>query len=277
MANDTVLVEVEDRVATLTLNRPDKLNAYTVDMGIELFTAMAELDKRDDVRAMIVTGAGRAFCAGADLSSGGDTFSGDRTWDRAADLERAVSPLVRNTPVIAAINGPAVGIGATLPLQWDFRIAADTAKIGFVFTRRGIVPEAGSTWILPRLIGLERALDIMVTGRILTAAEALDAGVVGRVVPAAELRRSALELAAEIANKTAPVAVAITRRLLWQQLMQPNYAAGKAMEDELFYWIGNSADAAEGVESFLHKRDPKWSTPLSTIPEALLSVKPEAI
>jgi len=277
MENDTVLVQVADGVATLTLNRPDKLNAYTVEMGIELFTAMAELDRRDDVRAMIVTGAGRGFCAGADLSSGGDTFSVDGSWERAAELERAVSPLVRNTPVIAAINGPAVGIGATLPLQWDFRIAADTAKIGFVFTRRGIVPEAGSTWILPRLIGLQRALDLMITGRILTANEALEIGVVGRVVPAADLLRVAAELAHEIASKTAPVAVAITRRLLWQQLMQPDFDTGRATEDKLFYWIGQSTDAAEGVESFLEKREPRWSTPLSSVPEALLSTKVESI
>lgn len=255
----TLRIEIEDRVAIVTLARPERLNAYTVQMGIELFGALHRLDRDDGVRAVVVTGAGRAFCAGADLESGGATFARERAWQAAAELEQKTRPWNMRTPILAAINGPAVGIGATLPLQWDIRLASDRAKIGFVFTRRGILPEAGSTWILPRLIGASKALELLLTGRVLTANEALEYGLVSRVVPHEQLLDVARALAREIADHTAPVSVAITKRLVWRQLMQNDPVAGKATEDALFDWIGRQPDAAEGVTSFLEKRSPRWT------------------
>ncbi len=254
-----IVVESDGPVATLTLNRPERLNAYTVAMGIEIYSAIAELDRREDVRAIIVTGSGRAFCAGADLEPGGDTFARERAWQAAAELEAKVRPWNLSTPIIAAINGAAVGIGATLPLQWDIRIASERAKIGFVFTRRGILPEANSTWILPRLVGLAKAMDLLLTGRILTAAEALEHGIVSRVVPADELMATATNIARDIAENTAPASVAITKRLLWRQLSETSPVRAKALEDALFDWIGKQPDAAEGVLSFLEKREPRWT------------------
>jgi enoyl-CoA hydratase/carnithine racemase len=262
-----ILIDVEDRIATITLNRPDRLNAYTVAMGSELFGALRRLDLDDDVRAIVVTGAGRAFCAGADLEAGGATFAGDRAWDLD---ERATWPWNMRTPVIAAINGPAVGIGATLPLRWDIRLASDRARIGFVFARRGVIPEAGSTWLLPRIVGVSVAAELMLTGRIVDAGEARDLGLVSRVVPHDDLMATARALATEIAAHTSPVAVAITKRLLWRQLMEPDAARGKALEDELFYWAGKQADAAEGVTAFLAKREPAWVLRKSRdVPEGL--------
>ncbi|MCC6663869.1 MAG: enoyl-CoA hydratase/isomerase family protein [Polyangiaceae bacterium] len=254
----TLRVSVERQVALITLARPERLNAYTVEMGIELFGAFAELDQRDDVRAIVVTGEGRAFCAGADLESGGATFARERAWQAARDLEQKTRPWVMRTPVIAAINGPAVGIGATLPLQWDIRLASDRAKIGFVFVRRGICPEAASTWILPRLIGSARASELLLTGRILTAADALAYGLVSRVVPHEQLMEVAVGVAREIAEHTAPVSVAVTKHLLWHQLGETDPAVAKDYEDQWFDWIGKQPDAAEGVTSFLEKRSPVW-------------------
>lgn len=257
----TLTISVEDRVATLTLNRPDRLNAYTVEMGVELFGALHQLDQDDAVRAVVVTGAGRGFCAGADLEAGGATFARERAWQAARELEEKTRPWVLRTPVIAAINGPAVGIGATLPLQWDIRIASERAKIGFVFVRRGICPEAGSTWILPRLVGAARAAELLLTGRILTADEALAFGIVSRVVPHDQLMDVALGIARDIAENAAPVSVAITKQLLWHQLGETDPARAKDYEDLWFDWIGKQADAAEGVLSFLEKRKPDWRMP----------------
>jgi enoyl-CoA hydratase/carnithine racemase len=251
-------ITIADSIATITLHRPERLNAYTVEMGIELFGALHDLDRRDDIRVIIVTGEGRGFCAGADLESGGKTFARERAWQAAAELEKKTRPWNMATPVIAAINGPAVGIGATLPLAWDIRIASDRAKIGYVFTRRGILAEAGSTWYLPRIVGLSKALDLLITGRILTAAEALEYGIVSRVVPHDDLMRVVGEIASDIAKNTAPVSVAITKRLVWRQLMDLDPVHGKAFEDQLFDWIGKQPDAAEGVMSFLEKRSPAW-------------------
>jgi enoyl-CoA hydratase/carnithine racemase len=255
---ETIRIEVAERVALITLNRPDRLNAYTVQMGIELFGALHELDLDDSVRAIVVTGAGRAFCAGADLGGGGTTFAGEQSWQAAAELEAKVRPWNMRTPVIAALNGAAVGIGATLPLQWDLRIASDRARIGFVFTRRGIIPEANSTWLLPRLVGTARALDLLITGRIIDAGEALSQGLVSRVVPHDRLLDEARSIALEIANTTSAVAVAITKRLVWRQLLEPDPVRAKASEDALFHWIGRQPDAAEGVVAFLEKREPRF-------------------
>ncbi len=263
-ALETLKLDVDRGVATITLHRPERLNAYTVGMGIELYATIARLDADDAVRVIVVTGAGRAFCAGADLAAGGETFSGERTWEAAAELERRVRPWKLSTPIIGAINGPAVGIGATLPLHWDIRVASDRAKIGFVFTRRGILPEANSTWILPRLVGLSRAMELLLTGRILSATEALEFGIVSRVIPDAEFAESVQAMARDIADNTAPVSVALTRKLLWRQTLQADPERAKALEDDLFYWIGRQPDAAEGVQAFLEKRAPVWKMAKST-------------
>lgn len=255
---NTLKLDVETGVALITLNRPERLNAYTVEMGVELFRALHELDLRDDVRAIVVTGEGRAFCAGADLEAGGDTFARERAWAAARELEEKTRPWRMKTPVIAAINGPAVGIGATLPLGWDIRIASDRAKIGFVFVRRGICPEAGSTWILPRLVGAARASELLLTGRILGAEEAERYGLVSRVVPHDELLATARAMAREIADLCAPVSVALTKQLLWQQLAETDPDRAKEREDACFEWIGKQTDAREGVESFLEKRAPQF-------------------
>jgi enoyl-CoA hydratase/carnithine racemase len=256
---ETIRMRVDDRVGLITLYRPERLNAYTAQMGAELFGAMAEFDEDDDIRAIVVTGEGRAFCAGADLAAGGSTFAGDDTWKLAHDNEKRVRPWNRRKPVIAAINGPAVGIGATLLLHWDVRIASDRARIGFVFTRRGIVPEASSTWILPRLIGMSRAMEIMLSGKIMDANECLQQGLVSRVVPHEQLMQEVMTYAHDLADNTAPLAVAATRRLLWRQLLEDDPNRARALEDEIFHWSGKTPDAAEGVTSFLEKRAPKWT------------------
>jgi enoyl-CoA hydratase/carnithine racemase len=268
MTRETILVEASEGVATITLNRPQRLNAYTAQMGAELFDELRRFDEDDTVRAIIVTGAGRGFCAGADLERGGETFAGERTWGEPGKLEARVQPWSMRKPVICAINGPAVGIGATLPLWWDIRLASDQARIGFVFTRRGIVPEANSTWLLPRLIGMSRAMELMITGRILSAPEALEYGVVSRVVPHAELLATAREMALDIARNTAPVSVALVKRMLWHQLAEPDPRAAKAYEDALFFWSGKQPDAAEGVTAFLEKRAPRWTmSPTRHLPD----------
>ena len=264
-ALQTLLVDVRDRVATIRLNRPDRLNAWTPVMGRELFGTLHALDGDDDVRAIVVTGEGRAFCAGADLASGGETFAGgERTWSDYRDLEQKTQPWNMRTPVIAAINGAAVGVGATVPLAWDVRLASDRAKIGFVFTRRGISPEANSTWLLPRLVGAARALEILIAGRIYTADEARELGLVSRVIPHDDLLKEAHALAHDIATHTAPVSVAVTKRLVWQNVLEPDPVAAKAREDASFHWIGAQPDAAEGVTAFLEKRAPRWSMPKTT-------------
>jgi enoyl-CoA hydratase/carnithine racemase len=260
-------------VALITLDRPHRLNAYTVQMGAELFQTFAELEADDEVRAIVVTGRGRGFCAGMDLAGGGDTFAGENTWDRTRALEKAVRPWNCGTPIIAAINGPAVGIGATLPLQWDIRIAGQSARIGFVFTRRGILPEAGSTWILPRIVGLSKAMDLLLTGRLVGAQEAHELGLVSRVVPDDELLETAMSIATDIATSCAPVSVAITKRLVWRQLMQTDPVAAKALEDQLFEWSGKQPDAAEGVRSFADKRAPAWTmSAVSDLPDGLSDI-----
>jgi enoyl-CoA hydratase/carnithine racemase len=271
MAYTEILLEIADGVALVTLNRPERLNAYTPTMGRELSEAFAACDEDDAVRAIVVTGAGRAFCAGADLARGGATFDreaaaeyqapADRPWEKP---RRAVAPWDVRKPIIAAINGPAVGVGATLPMQWDLRIAGESARIGFVFVRRGVVPEALSTWTMPRLIGMARAAELLLTGRIVGAREALDFGLVSRVVPDAELLATARSLATEIAHETAPVSVAMTKWLLWGMQRETDLARADDLDARAFWWTGTQPDAREGVKSFLEKRPPRWSMRAST-------------
>jgi len=280
MAYTEILLDVADGVATVTLNRPERLNAYTPVMGDELHDAFAVCDGDDAVRAIIVTGAGRGFCAGADLARGGASFDreaqaeyqrpappADRPW---AKPRRSIAPWDVRKPIIAAINGAAVGVGATLPLQWDIRIAGESAKIGFVFVRRGVVPEALSTWTLPRLVGLARAAELLMTGRLLGAREALEFGLVSRVVPDVELLPTAQGLAREIARETAPVSVAITKWLLWGMQRETDLAHADDLDARAFWWTGRQPDAAEGVRAFLEKRAPRWSMrPSENMPDFL--------
>ena len=259
MDYEQIRFAVAEQVATVTLNRPERRNAWTRRMGIELRDALRQADQRDDVRAVVVTGAGRDFCVGADLEGGGTVFDAAR----AADGERAerlsLAAWDVRKPVIAAMNGAVAGVGATLPLQWDIRIAGESTRITFVFVKRGLVPEAASTWLLPRLVGMSRAADLLLTGRLVGAREALDMGLVSRVVPDAELVASAQALAREIAEQTGPVAVALTKRLLWHMAGEADPAAAERLDAQVFGWATQSPDAKEGIRAFLEKRPARWS------------------
>ncbi len=259
MEFEQIRAEVDDRVLTITLNRPDRLNAWTGTMGRELIAAFDRADADDEVRVVVVTGAGRGYCAGADLASGGDTFdwraresSDPVPRDGGGQFTLRVFESVK--PVIAAINGPAVGIGATMTLPMDIRLAADDARIGFVFTRRGIVPEACSSWFLPRLVGISRAMEWVATGRVFSAQEGLEAGLVRSLHPRAELLDAAYVLAREIADNTAPVSVALARRMMWRMLGAEHPMLAHRADSRGMFLRGQSADAHEGVTSFLEKR-----------------------
>lgn len=275
MDYETILTEEKDGVATITLNRPERLNAYTAQMGRELRRAIVDFDRRDDVRAIVVTGAGRGFCAGADLSSGADTFTG-----RSVMGESRAEPEVddnrpyweMNTPIIAAINGSAVGVGMTMPMEWDIRIAAEDAKLGFVFTRRGVMPELSSHWMVPRVVGVSRGLELLMTGKIITGREAADIGLVSAALPAPEVLPAALELARDIAVNVAPVSAAIVKRLVYESLAEPDRRSAQQLESRLFGWTARQDDAREGPMSFLEKRPPQWKLSKNKdFPEDLLT------
>jgi enoyl-CoA hydratase/carnithine racemase len=265
MAEDfeQILYEVQEGVLTITLNRPERLNAWTPTMGNELMEALDRADADDQVRVVIVTGAGRGFCAGADLATGGQTFD-YRTQGRASDAAgevprdgggRFVLRVFECTkPVIAAINGPAVGVGATMTLPMDVRLAAAAARIGFVFARRGIVPEACSSWFLPRLVGISRAMEWVATGRVFGADEALQGGLVRSLHPGDQLLDAARALAREIAENTAPVSVALARRLMWTMLGAEHPMLAHRADSRAMFARGQSADAREGIGAFLEKR-----------------------
>jgi enoyl-CoA hydratase/carnithine racemase len=289
MAREQILLDVRDGIATLTLNRPDKLNAFTGTMMNEIIEAFDETDRRDDVKVVIVTGAGRAFCAGADLSAGAKTFDYDNRSDDFSSRAAGSSPVradgsidythdaVRDgggrttlriydslKPVIGAINGPAVGIGVTMQLPMDIRIASTKARFGFVFTRRGIVPEACSTWFLPRLVGISQAMEWCTTGRVFEADEALRGRLVSEVVEPDELLSRATALAREIADNTAPVSVALTRQMLWRMLGADHPMEAHKLDSRAIYARGRQADAREGVMSFLEKRPANYPDKVST-------------
>ncbi len=267
MTYEQIRFDVSEGVATVTLHRPERLNAYTTRMGEELRDAFGECDARDDVRAVIVTGAGRGFCAGADLEGGGRIFEGGERGEERPGSGPPPAWQVRK-PIIGAINGPAVGVGATLPMQWDIRIAGESARIGFVFVRRGIVPEAASTWTLPRIVGMSRAAELLYTGRILNAREALEFGLVSRVLPDAELLPAARALARDIAENTGPVAVALTKQLLWHMQGVPDPAQANALDLPAFLWSTQTPDAREGIRAFLEKRTPRWTMrPSADLPD----------
>jgi enoyl-CoA hydratase/carnithine racemase len=260
--------EIADHLLTITLNRPDRLNAFTPRMGSELIEAFDRADADDDVRAIIVTGEGRGFCAGADLGGGGDTFDW-RERQEADEVPRdgggqvALRIFDLTKPVIAAINGPAVGVGITMTLPMDIRLVAEGSKIGFVFTRRGIVPEACSSWFLPRLVGISQAMEWVASGRVFSAEEALAGGLVRSVHPKEELLGAARALGAEISEHTAPVSVAVARRLLWTMLGAEHPMVAHRADSRAMFARGQSSDAREGVTSFLEKREPEFTDRVS--------------
>jgi enoyl-CoA hydratase/carnithine racemase len=255
---ETVLVEVVDGVAVVTLNRPEALNAWNGPLSRDLDAALGWTAASDEVGAVVITGAGRAFCAGADLSAGGETFSGATERGADDDIE-ARSPRILPwdvpKPVIAAVNGHAVGVGATYALSCDVRVAAEEAKIGFVFTRRGMLPELASHAVLPRVVGLSNASDLLLSGRTVDGREAAAMGLVSAAVPAPEVVAWAVERGRDMALNAAPVSMAISKRLLWESV---GVQAMMAREQPLFDWVAVQPDSVEGVTSFLEKRDPSW-------------------
>ena len=273
MDTQDILYAVQDRVATVTLNRPDKLNAFTRRMRDELTGAFASADADDEVRAVIVTGAGRAFCAGADLSGGGNTFDYAKRDDAGLEDHRDGGGRVSlaiyglKKPVIAAINGPAVGVGVTMTLPMDIRIASSAAKFGFVFARRGIVPEACSSWFLPKVVGISRAAEWLYTGRVFGADEALAGGLVSRVVAPDELLPAAQALAREIADNTSAVAVALARQMLWRMAGADHPMEAHKVDSRGIFAMGASPDVKEGIAAFKEKRAPRFGMkPSSDMP-----------
>jgi len=257
---------VEDRIALITLHRPEAMNAFTTRMMDELLAAFADVDRNDEVRVAVVTGSGKAFCAGADLSAGGSTFddssggegvglSGHR--DGGGQVSLAI--FACRKPVIAAINGAAVGVGLTMTLPMDIRIVADDAKCGFVFARRGIVPEACSSWFLPRIVGISKAAELCYTGRVFRARDEAGSGLFTHVVPAAEVMPRAIAIAREIADNTSAVSVALAKALLYHGLGETDPQSVHLIDSKCIHWIGKRPDAYEGVASFLDKRPPRFT------------------
>ena len=284
MTYKAILYEVEDNILTITLNRPDRLNAYNVDMQNDLITAFNEADKDDDVKAIIVTGAGRGFCAGADLSAGAATFDFEKRADRS-DKKAAISkdgkidwsnPGVRDggglvtlrifdclKPVISACNGPAVGVGITMQLAMDIRLASDQARYGFVFARRGLVPEACSSWFLPKIVGISKALEWVYSGRVFDAEEALEGGLIRSIHKPDDLIPTARSIAKEIVENVAPVSIALSRQMLWKMAGANHPMEAHKVDSRGIFSRGRMSDAKEGVTSFLEKRDPKFTNSVS--------------
>jgi enoyl-CoA hydratase/carnithine racemase len=274
---EQIKAELAERILTITLDRPERLNAWTQTMARELIEAFDRADADDEVGAIIITGAGRGFCAGADLAGGGETFDyrrrgvqDEQPEDNGGQFTLRVFDSLK--PVIAAINGPAVGVGATMTLPMDVRLAAEDARMGFVFARRGIVPEACSSWFLPRVVGISKAMEWVATGRVFSAEEALHAGLVRSLHPADQLLGAARELAAEIVENTAPVSVALARRMLWRMLGADHPMVAHRADSRAMFQRGQSADAVEGVTSFLEKRPARFSDRVS---EGLPDIQPD--
>lgn len=271
MTFSTLRTECQDGVLTITLNRPDKLNALNLQMVQDLIAAIDEADADDDVRAVVVTGEGRAFCAGADLSGGAGTFSADRESTRVmqGSTPRDGGGLITlrlydcKKFLVAAINGPAVGVGATMTLPMDVRLASTQARMGFVFTRRGIVPEACSSWFLPRVVGIAQAMRWVASGRVFPAEEAHAGGLVSEVLEPEELLPRALEIAREVAENTSAVSLALSRQMLWKMLGADHPMEAHKIDSRGVQFMGASADAREGVTSFLEKRSPRFELRVS--------------
>ncbi|MDH4174206.1 MAG: crotonase/enoyl-CoA hydratase family protein [Betaproteobacteria bacterium] len=269
MSYEQIHYDVAERIATITLHRPEKLNAFTGVMRDELVDAFSRADADDEVRAVIVTGAGRAFCAGADLSAGSATFDYAKREGLSAETHRDGGGQVTlrifemKKPVIAAVNGPAVGIGATMLLPMDVRLCSAEARFGFVFTRRGIVPEACSSWFLPRLVGISQALEWTLSGRVFPAEEALAGRLVSKVVVPDELLPAARLLAKEIVDNTAPVSVALARQMMWRMLGADHPVEAHKVDSRGIFHMGASSDVAEGIAAFREKRTPKFGMRVS--------------
>jgi enoyl-CoA hydratase/carnithine racemase len=253
--------EMRDGIAVITLHRPEQLNAFSGRMGEELGDAWRRCDEEDAVRAVVLTGAGRAFCAGADLSAGAETFGKQEASDFSATPVHPPAWDVRK-PVIAAMNGHAVGLGLTLALQCDLRIVADEGKYGVVQVRRGVMPDACSHWTLPRIVGLERAAWLLLTGAKVTGSEAAAMGLALRSLPADQVLPAALEIARDVAENTAPLSVAVTKRLLWQS---PELSRGQVehFETALHHHLMGKPDAMEGAVAYLERRTPRWQLSVS--------------
>ena len=282
MPYDTILTDLSENIFTITINRPDKLNALNTAMIRELIDAFDVADNDDAARAIIVTGAGKAFCAGADLSTGARTFDREARPDRpqapngpdgkpdlshenARDGGGRITLRIFNCrkPVIAAVNGPAVGIGVTMLLPMDVRIASNEARFGFVFSQRGIVPEAASSWFLPRIVGIAQALEWCYSGRVFAAQEALDGGLVSRVVAPEELLPAARALARSFIDKTSLVSVALIRQMMWRMLAAGHPMEAHRIDSRAMFHRGRSADVKEGIASFLEKRPPRFTDTVS--------------
>jgi enoyl-CoA hydratase/carnithine racemase len=276
-ATEQIATDLSERILTITLNRPERLNAWTATMCRELIGAFDRADADDEVGAIIVTGAGRGFCAGADLEAGGDTFNArarGATDELPEDNGGQFTLRIFNSlkPVIGAINGPAVGVGATMTLPMDVRLASEHARMGFVFARRGIVPEACSSWFLPRIVGISRAMEWVATGRVFDAREALSAGLVRSVHAPDELLGAARELAREIIDNAAPVSVALSRRMLWRMLGANHPMIAHRADSRALFARGQSADVVEGVTSFLEKRPAHFTDRVS---DGLPDIQPD--
>ena len=285
---DTLLYDIEDNILTITLNRPDKLNAFNFQMQNDLIKAFDEADKDDNVKAIIVTGAGRGFCAGADLSAGARTFDfesrDDRSDKQGAVLENGEidwsNPSIRDggglvtlrifdclKPVISACNGPAVGVGITMQLAMDIRLASEEARYGFVFARRGLVPEACSSWFLPKIVGISQALEWVYSGKVFPAEEALKGGLVRSIHKADDLLNDAKEIALEITKNCAPVSVALSRQMLWKMAGADHPMEAHKIDSRGIFARGRMQDAKEGVTSFLEKREANFSDGIEDIPD----------
>jgi len=266
--------EVREGIALVRLHRPERRNAFTERMMHELVDIFAEADRDDGVRVVVVTGDGDAFCAGADLGAGGSTFDTEASHGIRLSEHRdgggrvALAIYSCRKPVIAAINGAAVGVGITMTLAMDMRIAAEDAKIGFVFARRGIVPEACSSWFLPRIVGMSKATELVYTGRVFRAGEERDSGLFTYVVPKEQVLQKAMDIAREIADNTSAVSVALSKALLWHGLGEPDPQSVHLIDSKCIHWAGRQPDCYEGVVSFLEKRPPKFTmSPSRDLPD----------
>lgn len=276
--SNTLLYAVENHIATITFNRPDALNAFNAEMNRELLALIDRVDQDDEVRAVVFTGGGRAFCAGADLAGGGDTFDvsgGDDAHHEDGSINYSAESIrdlggrltLRmfqcKKPLIAAINGAAVGVGITMTLAMDIRLASDKAKVGFVFARRGIVPEAASSYFLPRVVGISRALEMCYSGRVYPATELADSGLFRKVVSSETLLQEAYDIAREIVENTAPVSIALTRQMLWRGLDMSHPMEAHIVDSRAVLSRGMSRDAQEGVNAFLEKRPAEFKDRVS--------------
>ena len=276
MNYETIKYEVNDKILTITLNRPDRLNAFTGQMMNDLISAFDSASKDDEIRVVIVTGEGRGFCAGADLGAGEATFNRDENprakksddeenleWLRDGGGRTTLAIYDCSKPIIAAINGPAVGVGVTMTLPMDIRLASEEAKFGFVFARRGLVPEAASSWFLPRIVGISKSLEWTFSGKVFNAEEALEGGLIRSIHSKDSLLDEAKSIAKEIIENTSPVSVSMTRQMLWKMLGADHPMEAHKIDSRAIYELGKGDDTKEGVNSFLEKRAPDFPSKVS--------------